>query len=326
MNHLQFIEEQRDEEVKLGHFSNMFSSLLPGMMSIPLWVVSKPHSDKWRLVVDHSAGNFLPNSFISPDDASVHLDTLYILGKALLKVRKYHGDVQLVLFKTDVSQAYHRLPVHPLWQLRQVVKISDSYHIDNNNNFGNWGAGRLWVTVFGLILWIAMVIVQIKDLFAYVNNAFSWEFADCVIFYPPYDKSLPTKQAYLLTLFDDVGIPHKERKQVYGLPLQVIGFDVDPNVMTITMPSAAQDELVLAVRTFANPWQCRSLRDFQHLAGWVNWSLNVYPLLQPGLSGIYDRMHHGSYPFQKLSINNTIYKELSWLANHIKNPDGIYII
>jgi hypothetical protein len=98
-----------------------------------------------------------------------------------------------------------------------------------------------------------MVIVQIKDLFAYVNNAFSWEFADRVIFYLPYDKSLPTKQAYLLTLFDDVGIPHKERKQVYGLPLQVIGFDVDPNVMTITMPSAARDELVLAVRTFANP-------------------------------------------------------------------------
>jgi hypothetical protein len=136
-NHLHSMEEQRDEEIKLGCFSNVFGSLLPGMTCIPLWVVPKPHLDKWCLVVDHSAGDFSRNPFISPDDASVHLDMLHILGKALLKVRKCHGDVQLVLFKTDVSQAYCCLPVHPLWQLHQVVKISDSYHVDNNNNFGN---------------------------------------------------------------------------------------------------------------------------------------------------------------------------------------------
>jgi hypothetical protein len=135
--HLQFMEEQRDEEMKLGHFSSAFGMLLPGMMSIPLWVVPKPHSDKWHLIVDHSAGNYSPNLFISPNDASVHLDTLHVLGKALLKVRKCHGGVRLVLFKTNVSQAYCPLPVHPLWKLHQVIKICDSYHVDNNNNFGN---------------------------------------------------------------------------------------------------------------------------------------------------------------------------------------------
>jgi hypothetical protein len=101
------------------------------------------------------------------------LDTLYVLGKALVKVKKQHGNVPLVLFKTDVSQAYHRLPVHPLWQLRQVVMICGSYHVDNNNNFGNRGAGRLWVTFFGLVLWIAVNIKRIHDLFAYVDDAFS---------------------------------------------------------------------------------------------------------------------------------------------------------
>jgi hypothetical protein len=68
--------------------------------------------------------------------------------------------------------------------------------------------------------------------------------------------------------------------------------------MTITMPPAARDELVLAVRTFANPRQCRSLKDFQRLAGWINWALNVYPLLQPGLSSIYNKMRHGLFSFQ----------------------------
>jgi hypothetical protein len=112
--HLQFVCDQRDEEIRLGRFLCAFSTLFLGMTTVPLWVVPKPHSNNLRLVVDHSAGDYAPNSFILPEDASVHLDTLHILGKALLAVRKQHGSVPLILFKTDMSQAYRRFPVHPL--------------------------------------------------------------------------------------------------------------------------------------------------------------------------------------------------------------------
>jgi hypothetical protein len=324
--HLDFIEKQRDEEISLNRFSAAFDTLLPGMTTVPVWVVPKPHSDKLRLVVDQSAGDYSPNSYIPSNEASVHLDTLHALGRVLIKAKEKHGDAPLILFKTDVSQAYRRLPVHPLWQLRQVVTVCGHHHIDNNNNFGNRGAGRLWATFFGLVLWVAITIKLICDLFAYVDDTFSWELASNVSFYSPYGKFLPTKQAQLLVLFDDVGIPHEERKQVFGAPLQIIGFDVDPNLLTITMPLAARDELVLAIRSFANPRQRRSLRDFQRLAGWVNWSLNVYPLLRPGLSGVYEKMRRGSFPFQKLSINNSICHELRWLADHIETSNGVRII
>ena len=145
-------------------------------------------------------------------------------------------------------------------------------------------------------------------------------------FYTPYNKFLPTKQARLLFLFDEIGIPHEERKQVFGSPLPIIGFDVNPNLMTITMPPSARDELLSAICVFTNPRQRCSLRDFQCLAGWVNWSLNVYPLLRPGLSSVYKKMRRGSYPFQKLSINNTICHELHWLADHVETSNGIRII
>ena len=239
--------------MNLLHFSPPFNILLPGMMTVPLWVVPKPHSDKLRLVVDHSAGDYSPNSFISPDDGSVHLDTLHVLGKALLNVKSKHGNVPLVLFNTDVSQAYHRLPVHRLWQLRQVVTICGHHHVDNNNNFENCGAGHLWVTFFGLVLWVAIMIKQILDLFAYVNDAFSWDFADNTALYPSYNKVLLAKQTRLLQLFDDVGIPHEECKQVFGSPLQIISFNVDPNLMTITMSKAAREEFFVAICTFPNP-------------------------------------------------------------------------
>lgn len=134
--HLKFIREQRDEEIALQRFSEPFDTLLPGM--------TKPHTDKLRLVVDQSAGDFSPNSFISSEDAHVHLDSLHALGSALVRVRECYGNAPLVLFKSDVSQTYRRLPVHPLWQLHQVVTIDGKHHVDNNNDFGNRGAGRLW--------------------------------------------------------------------------------------------------------------------------------------------------------------------------------------
>ena len=326
LDHLAFMRHQRDEEILLGCFSTPFQDLLPGMTTIPLWVVPKPHSDKLRLVVDQSAGEYSPNSFISPGDASVHLDTLHALGAALIRVRKQHGDVPLVLFKTDVSQAYRRLPMHPLWQIRQIVTIDDMNHVDHNNNFGNRGAGRLWVTFFGLVLWIAGFVVFIHDLFAYVDDAFSYEFADRMTFYGPYNKYMPTKQSCLLTLFDDLGIPHEERKQVFGSPLTIIGFDVNPNSMTITMSPEARNDLIGTIHDFANTPRRKSLKDFQHLAGWINWALNVFPLLRPGLSGVYEKMRRGSFPYQKLSLNNAIRSELRWLADHIDRSDGVHVL
>ena len=165
--HLQFMKEQRDEEIKLNCFSSAFSTLLPGMMSIPLWVVLKPHSDKWCLVVDHSTGNYSPNSFISPDDTGVHLDTLHVLRKALLKVRVHHGDVHLILFKTDISQAYWHLPVHPLWQMCQsrflILIMSITTTISATKELVTFGLPSLALS-YGLLLLLCRSLIYLHTL------------------------------------------------------------------------------------------------------------------------------------------------------------------
>ena len=61
--HVSFVRAQRDAEIALGRFSPAFGpDLLPGMTSIPIGVVPKPHSINLRLVVDQSSGDFSPNS------------------------------------------------------------------------------------------------------------------------------------------------------------------------------------------------------------------------------------------------------------------------
>jgi hypothetical protein len=325
--HLAFMREQRDLEITLGRFSPSFATLQPGMTCVPLWVVPKRDSDNLRLIVDHSAGNYSPNSYIPGSEGCVHLDNLHQLGTALIKVRQERGaNVKLVLFKSDISQAYRRLPVHYLWQLHQIVRIDDDLHVDRNNNFGNRGAGRVWFSFFSLVLWIAVFLKSIADLFAYVDDCFSWDFADSVVFYQPYNKLLPCKQGKFLTLLDHLHIPHEERKQIHGERINIIGFEVDANAMTITMPEDARLQLIETVRAFANPRQRRSLRDFQRLAGWVNWALNAYPLLRPGLSSLYDKMRHATAPYTLLSINVSIARELHWLADHLEVSNGIHIL
>ena len=64
-NELDFICEQQDKEIKAGQFSHSFGEkLLPGMYSMPIHAVSKPHSTDLWLVTNHSAGQFSLNSMI----------------------------------------------------------------------------------------------------------------------------------------------------------------------------------------------------------------------------------------------------------------------
>ena len=185
--HVQFVHEQRDYEIRLGRFSPSFGSdLLPGMTSIPIGVVPKPHSDKLRLVVDQSSGDYSPNSVIPRQGVAVPLDNLHDLGAILRNVCALHGsNIRLVLFKSDVSQAYCRLPLSFLWQLFQIITIDGERHFDRNNNFGNRSTGGLWGAFMGIVLWIAIHVKQILDLLAYVDDTFSWEFADNLLWYQP---------------------------------------------------------------------------------------------------------------------------------------------
>jgi len=71
-----------------------------------------------------------------------------------------------------------------------------------------------------------------------------------LVLYEPYSIYLPSKQAALLTLWDDVGLLHKQEKQVFGPAIKIIGFWVDPRDMSISMSASSKSDLITAVRGF----------------------------------------------------------------------------
>jgi hypothetical protein len=124
---------------------------------------------------------------------------------------------------------------------------------------------------------------------SYVDNNFRSTEKGDVTWYVPYEKDMPTPQVKLLELWDELGILHAERKQVWGSPLQVIGFDVDPNTMTVCMCLEKCAKLVATCQTFTAPSARFPLCKFWALQGLLNWALSVYPLLCLALSALYEK-------------------------------------
>jgi hypothetical protein len=85
-------------------------------------------------------------------------------------------------------------------------------------------------------------------------------------------------------------------------------------------------DLLNKVRDFAKAVKCRSLKDFQSLAGHVNWSLAVFPLLKPALSAVYAKMAGKSLPMASIRVNNAVQNELLWFAKHADDSDGIFLL
>ncbi|KAJ7048235.1 hypothetical protein C8F01DRAFT_1285877 [Mycena amicta] len=337
-----FITSQRDIEITKGRFSRTFGpDLLPGMYSTPILAVPKPHSDTLRLVSHQSFGPFAPNTMVDHEKTKgPRLDTMQQFVPALLRTRRVHPNRRLVLWKSDVSEAFRLLPMHPLMQLKQVatsniptkaeVAAGQSNgplerNVDWCATFGSCGSPRIWASLMGLVIWIAIFVLTLPDVFAYVDDNYGWEDEGNLLFYAPYRKLMPAKQVQLLQLWDYLGIPHKESKQLYGTSLPIIGFEIDANAMTMSLPPAAKADLIAAVRDFIASRQ-RTLHEFQCLTGWINWAFNMFFLLRPALSNIYDKMAGKSKPHAPIYINNAIRSDLLWFVQHLENSDGTLLL
>ncbi|KAG1734357.1 hypothetical protein EDD22DRAFT_787933, partial [Suillus occidentalis] len=79
-----FLRDQILKEESVGRYSADFGpDLLPGMYSMPIHAVPK-EGGKFRLVMNHSVGDFSLNSMIAKEDiAGVTLDNVQDLGDAI---------------------------------------------------------------------------------------------------------------------------------------------------------------------------------------------------------------------------------------------------
>src|SRR6202050_5274645 len=263
--------------------------------------------------------------------AGVKLDGIKTLGDSIRDFYTSYPehlfvDNPLTLWKSDVAAAYREMPMHPLWQIKQIINIDDQFSVDRCNNFGGRASQKIWWSFISLILWIAVFKRNLTSLKCYVDDNFSFCHAGDLEIYEKYDAFLPSDQVQLLKLWDEIGLPHEEEKQISGSCIPIIGFEVDPNALTITMSGAKRLKLVEACTAFTIRGARKTLREFQRLQGWVNWALNVYPLLRPALCESYSKILGKSRPNAPIRVNNTMRRELCWFIDHVKLSNGIHML
>ncbi|KNZ76176.1 hypothetical protein J132_11295, partial [Termitomyces sp. J132] len=130
----------------------------------------------------------------------------------------------------------------------------------------------------------------------------------------------PKNQVQLLVLWDAIGCPWEEKKQALGEKLKIIGFWVDINWGTITLSDYSVADIVSKIELFIEtPLRRPPLCNWQHLAGHLNWLLNVLPWGQPTLTEMYQKMsgHAGIY------LNKEIIVEMNWLIDIIPKSMGV---
>ena len=241
-----FIRDQCAKEQQKGFFSDSFGThLLPGMYSMPIYAVPKPHSIDLRLVTDHSTGPYSLNSMIDHSKVTgFPLDNVCHHGEMLYDVRRSIGNVSLTLWKSDIADAYRLLPMSPYWQIKQIITIDGQRYVDHNLAFGSSGSPGIFISFNSLVAWIAKHVKGIDYLFDYVDDSLGCNLLGDTQYYEPYQKYLLTNQTRLLLLWDELGIPHKPHKQIFGNPLTIIGIDVDANRMTLTLPQESRLRLI----------------------------------------------------------------------------------
>jgi hypothetical protein len=322
----EFLQRQIQHERDLDRLSSSFGTdLLPGMYCMPHYVVPKPHSTDWRLVNDLSAGSFSLNSMVDRQFITGYpLDNLSHLGELLIKRLKDKPDAKFVVWKSDISEAYRICPMHQLWQLKQVVRFQGDLSVDRVNMFGGTSSGAIFIAVNSLAAWVARFERLIEDLI-YVDDSFGVEECGELVLYSPYNQHFPTQQARLLELWDEIGIPHKLKKQTFGSRLTVLGIEVDADSLTFALPEESKDRLSKELSDWSKKGVRKKVKEWQQLAGWINWAFNVFPLLRPSLNNIYAKIK-GKGQEARVWANTAMREDLEWAKMKLDNSDGLRLL
>lgn len=143
--------------------------------------------------------------------------------------------------------------------------------------------------------------------------------------YAPYGENLPDQQTRLLQLWDEVGIPHKRKKQVCGSQLTILGIQVDTKNLTFTLAQERKAELVKELFLWCQKGVRKKVKEWQSLAGWLNWALNVFPHLRPALNNIYPKLK-GKGQEMRVWANKAIREDLEWARAKIERSDGVRLL
>jgi hypothetical protein len=158
-----------------------------------------------------------------------------------------------------------------------------------------------------------------------MDDYYGWDYEDDMVFY--HGLWRPARQVKLLRLWEYISCPFDDEKQKHGRQLKIIGFWVNIENGSISLPPSSITDIVDKVNQFiSTPNRKPLLRDWQRLAGHLNWVLNVLPWGRPALAELYHKISGKTHSSRGVFINAEVKSNLTWLASTIPKSIGVRFV
>lgn len=106
---------------------------------------------------------------------------------------------------------------------------------------------------------------------------------------------------------------------------------MNANSLTFTLLKQSLDDLLEELEKFTTWSKSKrgtawTLRRWQKMAGWLNWSFNVFPHLRPALNTVYPKIAGKDQAHMKVWVNNEVRRDLNWAIGHIRESLGVRLL
>ena len=288
------------EELRLGRLDGPIpQSSLEHVHASPIGLVPKPHSDKWRLIVDlsyptdHSINDGISSAVCSLQYASVDdaVDIIMHLGR--------HTE----LVKMDLSNAYRIVPVHPDDQPLLGICWQGSMYIDQALPFGLRSAPKIFSAIADFLAWVlhcegVLLLIHYLD--------------DFLIFGPPGTTIAATTRSLVERIFDRIHVPlahHKTEGPTTSLTF--LGILIDTGRFQLSLPSDKLARLQDLLRLWRSK-KCCTRKELESLVGHLSHAATV---VRPGrmfLRNLFSLLSKVSKPNHFIRLSLDTRADLAW--------------
>ena len=286
-------EELRQERV----VGPIHPSLVNQVHTSPIGLVPKPHSSKWRLIVDLSAprGHSV-NDGISPALCSL---TYASVDDAVSIITQLGQGTNLI--KVDLSNAYRIVPVHPVDQPLLGITWQGQTYVDRALPFGLRSAPKVFSAVADFLAWV-LFCEGVTLVIHYLD--------DFLIFTPP-GSQVPMRQV-VESVFQSINVPiacHKTEGP--STSLTFLGIVIDTLKLELSLPLDKVERLLGLLDLWKFKRSC-TRKELESLAGHLAHAAIV---IRPGrifLKSLFSLLSRVSNPSHFIRLNVETRADLTW--------------
>ena len=275
----------------------------------PIGLIPKPHSDRFRLIVDlshpqnHSINDGINSLHCSLKYASVHDAVSFIsaLGP------------NTVLIKVDLKNAYRILPIHPEDMHLLGISWGGNTYIDRALPFGLRSAPLIFTAFADAIAWI-LYSRGIHFLIHYLD--------DFLLFVPPGSTEGQQVLSIVLDTLATLGVPIANDKiEGPSTVVTFLGILIDTTAYQLRIPP----EKLHRLKTLVTSWQSRRSSSRKSLESLLGRLSHAASIIKPGrtfLRQLFILLSRVRVPYHHVHLDATARADLAWWNCFLQTWNG----